>query len=421
MPRTSPAPRIQLTVASPTRPAGERNASRGPSLPWLAAATLGSLASLVLGWAVVGAAIVIGWVSAPTILPATAFEAIGQAWLGVHLVPYELAGMKLNLLPLGLTGLVGLALAAVSGYAYSQVDADQRRRPWTTSVLVAGVCTLTYALGAMLVATVVGTNDQVVACLRGAIAVAGIGSVLGTLQVSRPRIPRSPAWVDVLPDAAGSGVVTLLGLSLLGLIVAVISHATAVAAYARDLAPDVVGGVLVTLIHLIYLPNLLAWTGSYLTGAGFYAASDVLLTPTRGGTGPVPLLPVSGALPLVPPAAGQALWASGVIAGAIAGAYLVRRTPTLHRAGVASNAARGACAGMVGAVAWCVLAWFSHGSLGSGRLALVGPRFPELLLYAGGEMAIGGALGAAVASAIALRRVAATDAKAAAERSEERV
>ncbi len=165
-----------------------------------------------------------------------------------------------------------------------------------------------------------------------------------------------------------------------------------------DLYSALGGGVLgvatITLLQLLLLPNLLIWVSSALIGPGFAIGAGSTVSPVATTLGPLPALPVLGALP--PP--GQhpgyvmAVLAVPVIAGAV-GANMQLRLDALSPRGGWLGAVEDVAALAIGSgLAAGVLAWLSGGPAGPGRLGTVGPN---PLLVAGAfaaEVAVGAVL-----------------------------
>jgi hypothetical protein len=63
------------------------------------------------------------------------------------------------------------------------------------------------------------------------------------------------------------------------------------------LQPGFIGGILLLLLTLLYLPNFLISTIAYLVGAGFAIGRDTLISPLTFNLGKIPALPILGALP----------------------------------------------------------------------------------------------------------------------------
>ena len=183
--------------------------------------------------------------------------------------------------------------------------------------------------------------------------------------------------------AGAAAVAIILAVSAVALTaLLVIGYADIIRLY-EALHTEVVGGVAVTALQLAMLPDLVVWTASWFVGPGFAIGTGSQVSPLGTSLGPLPALPVFGALPtadldfafiglLVP-----------VVAGFLAGAAV---RPALSRAldGVRLPAILivGFGGGVAGAVLLGLLAWASSGSAGPGRLADVGPSPVQVALVA---------------------------------------
>jgi hypothetical protein len=189
--------------------------------------------------------------------------------------------------------------------------------------------------------------------------------------------------------AAGAGIVTVLVGATVALAVALCQGRERIAMLASSLGADPVGGLVLILGQLAYLPNLILWAASWVVGAGFTVGDGSVISPTVTHVGLLPAVPVFGA---VPPAAtghwGMLSWlAVGVVAGAVAAwtAVAPRR-----RARFDETALVGGLAGVVAGVALTVVAVLSRGNLGIARLVGVGPRPVELFVMACSLLGISG-------------------------------
>lgn len=384
---------VALTVASPTEaPVADPIVGRVPYLPWLVAGIAWTFGALLVGWLAVGVIAAAGWLTAVRTTAAEVFTTIGQGWLAAHGVPVRLGGAALDLTPLGITVLILAATGLAAHHAAHQYDlpADATAgRAWTAWGSVVGACVGTYALAALLLASVVGTPGQIGDALAGAVAVSFLGAAPGAalgcgLDPSRAL----PAWARRLVPSAGVGLGVLVIGSVAALIVALVSHADAVRDAHALLAPDAVGSVLLVLVQLAYLPTLILWAGAYVLGAGVHLGSGAVVAPDHVTGGVLPAIPVLGGVPTVGSPTDWAWLAVGVAAGAAAGWWHARRGEQAWLDG----AWQGALAGLATGLLWLAASWFAVGGLGENRLALVGPRFPELLAFATLPLAAAGAV-----------------------------
>ena len=194
MPKTIERPTdLDLAVSSPAEPDSGSRTVRLQFLPWLAAAIIGSGAAVLLGWVVVGVAVAAGWLTAPGLPPAVVLDAIAQIWLGVHGSAFSLAGLTIGLAPLGVTALVGVAMAVVARLAAGQRDADEPGL--RAALLIAAACTVSYSLITLIIATFVGAPRQAAAAFVGALGVSGVGSLIGSLRACGVRgLAKLPDW-----------------------------------------------------------------------------------------------------------------------------------------------------------------------------------------------------------------------------------
>jgi hypothetical protein len=95
----------------------------------------------------------------------------------------------------------------------------------------------------------------------------------------------------------GNSAVALLGLALIVLGASLILHFNIVKSLAIVIQPGIVGGILFSIIQLLYLPNLAIATLSYIFGAGFTIGIGTQVSPTTFNLNSLPAIPILGALP----------------------------------------------------------------------------------------------------------------------------
>ncbi|MET0887663.1 MAG: DUF6350 family protein [Mycetocola sp.] len=162
----------------------------------------------------------------------------------------------------------------------------------------------------------------------------------------------------------------------------------------------VVGGAATTLAQIAFVPNLVVWTASWLVGPGFALGAGSTISPVNTVVGPIPGLPILGAVPsgdfafgflglLVPVLIGffAATLVRPRLVAALSGRPLVGRL-LIAAAGI----------GLVTGVSLGLLAWFSAGAIGPGRLSVVGPNPWLVGLFAAIEVGIAAAVGMASGS-----------------------
>jgi len=156
----------------------------------------------------------------------------------------------------------------------------------------------------------------------------------------------------------------------------------------------VMGGAAITVAQLAFIPNLVVWGAAWFIGPGFAIGTGSAVGPLGTTLGPIPAVPLLGALPSGDLAYGFVGLLVPVLAG-FAAALLVR--PRLVRAGLTGRGwliGTGVGLGVAGGVVLGALAWLASGSAGPGRLVDVGAPWLAVGLW--------GALEIGLAAAIAL-------------------
>ena len=301
-------------------------------------------------------------------------------WLLGHGVPAALGGVTISVVPLGLS-----ILALFTCYA----SARRSGLPTRGSAIAA---VSAYAVLTTLVALVGGAGGWgVLRALLGGVVVGGIGLGAGLL-----RRPGAPAWAHVvqplrdrLPDSVAVGLrAGALATAALLAVAALLTTLWLLAGYAtvvdvvRGLSLDAVGGVVLALAELAFLPNLVVWALAWTAGPGFAVGAGTRFSPTEVVAGPVPALPLLGALPdahggpvLIAP---LLLVGVGVLAGLAVHRWLV---PVRARDVAVAVGTVGLVAGLLVAA----LVAMTAGAAGPGRMVHVGadPLVVGLLVGAG--------------------------------------
>ena len=304
-------------------------------------------------------------------VPWTSALQIGAGvWLLAHGVPLASAP-SVTLAPLGLTALAvfgAWASARRSGYA-----------SWRS--FAAGVAGYTGTL--ILVGLFTGTPLLHIGIgVIGAVTVSGLGLGAGLLR--RPEAPRLAALLapvrrrlpEPVAQGVGAGVVSLfalLGVSALLAVAWVLAGRTTIAEVVSGLGLDAVGGVVLAIGELAYLPTLVIWAMSWLAGPGFAVGTGTSFTVGGATTGALPAVPILGALPAPDLAGGvlRVIPVLTVLTGLVAVAWLRRRLDSTRGwdpviAGTVAALVAGLGAGLLSALA--------SGGIGPGRMTEFGPQ-----------------------------------------------
>ena len=182
--------------------------------------------------------------------------------------------------------------------------------------------------------------------------------------------PSMQHWISGGLKLGGLSVVVLVAASFVASVIALVAGWSRMAGIQELLgaasAADtsfIVGG------QALFAPTVMAWAAAWWSGAGFLTATDSLHSPTVAGAGPIPPIPLLGAVPETAPG----MWvilapiALGIGLGVVA-VRSFRREHLLHQT------AQGVLASVITASVTALWMWSATMSLGSVRLASMGPR-----------------------------------------------
>ncbi|MGW4421556.1 cell division protein PerM [Streptosporangium sp. NPDC004631] len=381
--------------------------------------------TLGVGLAVLTTLTLVGWITSPqgalgAGLPGV-FRTAAQLWLAAHHAGFAIPGGTIGLLPLGLTVLPAFLLYRAGVWMARDADlrlrlparlpknsprdeANARRRAQLVLVAQAGISLAApYALLAGMVALI--TRNEITQPLLGDVLISHLvlAFAAGSLATARTIGPWRSMF-RLLPErlrAVLAGSVAALGIMLLAgavmVVGALVANFDQVRALSDILAPGFVGGLLLLLIQGLYLLNAVVWGMAYIAGPGFAVGTGTLVAPTGVQLGPVPSLPILGALPEAGP---TPAWVMAVVvlpfaAGAVAGVLSVRIAPSPSYEGAplwgfVCGLATGAMAG--------ILAALSGGALGGTRLAAAGPAAWEVMLSVTLETGVAAGISAGLAN-----------------------
>jgi hypothetical protein len=410
--RVTARPATAATPAPPAAPGrtGQDESQAGPR-SLLAIGTVAALAVTGTGLAVVTLLVLIGFVAAPHAgfgLPAV-LRTAAMLWLVGHHVGFTFRGAgRIGLLPLGLVVLPGVLLWR-AGRWVARVGGVRRLRHAGLAALGLAI-PYAAATGALALAS---RSALAAASLLQAVAWGFLLALAaGGLGAAR-ALARWPTLVRLLPQRPRAVVVAVTGslgtLATMGALVAggsLAAHLHEAGSLERNLAPGVVGTVLLLLLQLGYLPNAIVWAITFTLGPGFAFGSGTVVAPTGSALGQLPALPLLAALPpgvhsALPGGLEPVVLALPYLAGGLGGLLLVRAAPAL---GLDTAPMLGLVCGAVSGCVLALLAAVSGGPLGDGRLAVVGPSPWQVGVVSALELGISTAVAAGVLNYLALRR-----------------
>jgi hypothetical protein len=213
-----------------------------------------------------------------------------------------------------------------------------------------------------------------------------LGLAIGTLRADGIRdvaASRVARWLDARPPRSRAivsaslrgGIASAAGImaaaSILTALAIAASYAKIITLY-ESLHTEVLGGVAVTLAQIAFIPNIVIFSASWLVGPGFALGAGSSVSPIGTQLGPIPAIPILGALPTGQLAVGFLGLLVPVVVGFVVGALLAPRLR--EQLATVELVVTGVAIGIVGGVTLGVLAWASAGAIGPGRLAQVGPN-----------------------------------------------
>ncbi len=336
-------------------------------------------------------------------------------WLIGHGVDVTFQLDAQTALALGVTG-VGepfLVSLALSGFALCTALAGvvmaRRLRPERHRVLGELVALATVVVLSGLLVWTVSTSGVLPSRWQAVLfpaLVFGLGLAIGSMGATNPARVRLRRMIAEGPQPwfAAGGAALRAGLGTVATVIVASSLVTTTAlmlgygqviALYESVQAGVLGGIALTAAQLALLPTLVIWAASWLVGPGFAVGAGSTVSPIATTLGPLPSVPVLGALPSEPSPLGFMILIVPVLAAFIAGlavrprlvAALDGEPPRWWGLGTAALAA------VVAGLAMGFLAFVATGAAGPGRLAEVGPDPVTVGLWMLVETLIGASLG----------------------------
>jgi hypothetical protein len=207
----------------------------------------------------------------------------------------------------------------------------------------------------------------------------------------------SPALRSGVAAAARGGTaaaaLVIAGAALVLTVLIVVDFGSIVGLYER-LQSGALGGAALTIAQAAFIPNFVIWTAAWLIGPGFAIGTGSSVGPVATQLGPIPTVPLFGVLPPGSLAFGFLGLIIPLLAGFLAAMLLrshVNRSAAVHGPGWVVLTAVGV--GLIAGIELGLLAWWSSGSLGPGRLHDVGPNPWMVGLLAAAEVAVAAGIG----------------------------
>jgi len=202
-------------------------------------------------------------------------------WLGAHLAPFNIASesMKgyLSLMPLGAALLPWLAIR--NGYRRSIERVGDAKT--TRSYFI-----LWYLIIYALLAFIANNSQANIDWLRAPIILLVI-LVSATFSLAAADFLKLPAQMFLV----------MLGVAGLVFSISLAMHFQTAKNLSIVLQSGIIGGFLLLLLQLAYLPNIFIATLSYILGAGIFLGAGTNISPIKFSLKEIPAIPVLAALP----------------------------------------------------------------------------------------------------------------------------
>ncbi|WP_245667413.1 cell division protein PerM [Actinomadura macra] len=410
----------------PPQPPGAPPQPPGVARPLYVTGLVAALWCIGIGLAVLTTVTLIGWIAAPkTALGhgmSGVFRTAVNFWLVSHHAGFSTSHGRVGLLPLGLLVLPGALLYRGGGWMIRGLGLPAR--PRVAVMHVAAALSVPYAaLNGMLALAASSSAvrpsawQALIACFLVAVIAGGLGAARAVVAAQVAAEAKGErlrsglgALLRLLPDRPRSLVIGVAGSLAVLLASGALLVGGSLAMNMPDadglydiLAPGIVGGVLLLVVELAFLPNAVIWGMAYAIGPGFSVGGGTSVSATGVFLDTVPAFPPLAALPEPGPAPAISLLALAApfVAGGVGGVLTIRSLPSPAYEGAPLwGFLSGALTGAVVAL----LAALSGGPLGGGRMATVGPSAWQIGLMAALEVGISAAIAAWAANWMILRR-----------------
>jgi hypothetical protein len=293
-------------------------------------------------------------------------------WLGAHHLAFQLTISEgaatgwLTYLPLG--ALIFPIMAIRSGFKRSveRLDNDYQSVALARTLFVSSYTILT-----ALIAYLVTTDSVKPIWYLTPLVIIPI-TTLSVLSAERRKISSHAIFFATRILAA------LLGLAFIVVGISLLINLATVKNLTQVLEPGILGGIILLILNVLYLPNAAVATIGYFAGPGFAIGNGTIISPLSYQVPEIPALPLLGALPT-----GKfPLALIAVIIFVIAGVALTSWTLNLRPEVLWQSLT-------LVLIALAFISWAASGSLMTQALSAVGVSIWKVTLAIGLEMAIG--------------------------------
>jgi hypothetical protein len=301
---------------------------------------------------------------------------------------------------------VGVAASVVSYALFASLATVSAQTATVTPVLWQGYLLppLIYAAGVLLGSELGAREGR---GLPGTTGAALLDPVARTIRQRYLALPRTARTVLLAVLRGGTATTAgIMGVAALTVAVLVGLNYTTIIGLYEAVQAGVLGGATLTLIQLALIPNFVTWAAAWFVGPGIAVGVGSSVSPAGTVLGPIPGLPILGALPQ-----GALEWGFlgllvpiliGFIAAVVSRQRM--RLPGIPDPGRLAQVLGGVGIGLLAGLLLGLLAWWSGGAIGPGRLADVGPNPLLVGALAAAEVSVAAVLGMLVGGHVVLPR-----------------
>lgn len=230
----------------------------------------------------------LAWAIAGSAYASTTDPFRGATWifLGAHAVPFHLhippSGVEgwFTYLPLGAMALPAIGIANGARKTLDRTNSD-------ISVWLFSTC---YVALITLLAYLSSNYDIYISWYWALLFSTPFVFAVSFFSINQFRFTQSIVYLLKIWSV-------LLGFAAIAMGISLLINLRTVHQLTTVLQPGFIGGILLLLLTILYIPNFLISTVAYLSGAGFAIGRDTLISPLTFELGKIPALPILGALP----------------------------------------------------------------------------------------------------------------------------
>lgn len=293
-------------------------------------------------------------------------------WLGAHHLAFQLtistgaATGWLTYLPLG--ALIFPILAIRSGFKRSieRLDNDYQSVALARTLFIS-----LYTVITAVIALLVTTDGVKPVWYLTPLVIIPI-TTLSVLSAERRKFSSQPIFF------ASRILAALLGFAFLALGISLLLNFATVKNLTQVLEPGILGGLLLLILNVLYLPNAAVATIGYFAGPGFAIGNGTIISPLSYLVPEIPALPLLGALPTGRFPLALIAVLIFIVAGVALTSWTLNQRPEVLWQTFT-----------LVLIAIAFLSWAASGSLMTQALSAVGVSIWKVTLAIGLEMAIG--------------------------------